>query len=323
MALLAARNRHNVKGRLLERSVVYMTAHGHVCLQKSLKIIGLEDVRIRHVAMNDRFQMNPQDLKSSVESDLENGLYPFLVAATAGTTDCGAIDPLGDIGAVARRFNMWYHVDGAYGGFFALTDSAKRKFAGIETSNSLVVDPHKSLFVPFGLGAVLIRDETSLIACDQYYTANYFQDQILHDKILDPAEISPETTKHFRGLRLWIPLKMHGIEPFKNALEEKLLLIHYFRAKLTLSGFRVGPDPDLSISYFWYESQRCDRNSFTMALMANIHRDGEHFLSSTKINGNDVIRIAVLSFRTKKRTIDKCLEMIQRCLQKTKIEMNE
>lgn len=116
-------------------------------------------------------------------------------------------------------------------------------------------------------------------------------------------------------MRLWLPLQLHGIEPFVACLEEKLLLTHYFRSKLPALGFKLGPEPDLSVSYFWYPVSKGDENAFNEKLMKAIHKDGEVFLSSTVLKGKFVIRMAILSFRTKLKTIDKAVAMIARALQ--------
>ncbi|VAV85316.1 Aromatic-L-amino-acid decarboxylase, partial [hydrothermal vent metagenome] len=133
---------------------------------------------------------------------------------------------------------------------------------------------------------------------------------------VNPADVSPELTKHFRGLRLWLPLQLHGIEPFIACLEEKLLLTTYFRERLLEIGFKLGPEPDLSVSYFWYPSKTMDENTFNEKLMQEIHNDGEVFLSSTIINNKFVIRMAILSFRTKLKTIDKAVKMIDKARKK-------
>ena len=144
----------------------------------------------------------------------------------------------------------------------------------------------------------------------------------LNESIVNPADVSPELTKHFRGLRLWIPLQLHGIEPFKACLEEKLLLTEYFRIQLKEIGFELGPTPDLSVSYFWYPSNVVDQNTFNRKLLEYLHNDGTIFLSSTILNEKFVIRIAILSFRTKKETIDKAMVMIKSGLAKVENYFN-
>ncbi len=311
VALTAARDRHGIKNDKITKSVVYLSPQVHHCIQKALKIIGLEDVVINYLELDDNSKIKTSSLKEKIEADKKNGLTPFLVIASAGTTDTGAIDPLNGIADIAEEHNMWYHVDGAYGGFFILCESKKQLFAGIERADSLVIDPHKSLFLPYGLGAVLVKDKEAVYH-SHVYRANYMQDAVKEDIVISPADVSPELTKHFRGLRLWLPLKLHGIEPFAACLEEKLLLTQYFRERLLSIGFKVGPEPDLSVSYFWYPAT--NENSFNEKLMQGIHNDGDIFLSSTIIDGRFVIRMAILSFRTKIHTIDKTIEMIERVL---------
>ncbi|MBI3135637.1 MAG: aminotransferase class V-fold PLP-dependent enzyme [Bacteroidetes bacterium] len=316
IALTAARDKYGIKNDRIEQSVIYLSPQVHHCIHKALRIIGLEDVVIRELELDEHSRIRPDLLKKHLEVDKIAGLDPFMIIASAGTTDTGAVDPLDEIGDIAKAHEMWYHIDGAYGGFFILTERARDKFKGIEKADSLVIDPHKGLFLPYGLGAVLVKDKEALFH-SHHYTANYMQDANNPDLPLNPADVSPELTKHFRGLRLWLPLQILGIAPFVACLEEKLYLTDYFRAELEARGFRLGPKPDLSVSYFWYPSKSTDENTFNQKLMEVIHEDGRIFLSSTKISGKQVIRMAILSFRTKKETIDVCVEMIERCLKKT------
>lgn len=311
IALTAARDRHGIKNAVIEKSVIYTSPQIHHCVHKALRIIGLEDVKIRYVALDENSRIVSEDLERKIETDKAEGLNPFVIIASAGTTDTGAIDPLEEIGEISKKHGLWYHVDGAYGGFFMLVDKVKQKFKGIEMADSLVVDPHKGLFLPYGLGAVLVKDKQAVYHSN-HYRANYMQDAIKDDFPVNPADVSPELTKHFRGLRLWLPLQLHGLEPFKACLEEKLLLTTYFREGLKHIGFELGPEPDLSVSYFWYPSKEVDQNTFNERLMQAIHSDGEIFLSSTLINGKFVIRMAILSFRTKLETIDRAVAMIDR-----------
>jgi aromatic-L-amino-acid decarboxylase len=315
IAFTAARDKYKVKNERIPKHVVYLSDQVHHSTQKALRIIGLEDVVIRLVDLDVQFRMKPDSLESIIEKDIVEGLIPFLVVATAGTTDTGAVDPLNEIADVAEKYKMWFHVDAAYGGFFILT-SKKDLFAGIERTDSIIVDPHKSMFLPYGLGAVLIKDKNAALHSN-HYEANYMQDAAGDDWVKSPSNLSPELTRHFRGLRLWLPLQIHGIEPFISCLEEKLLLVKYFRNRLADLGFCLGPEPDLSVSYFWYPFET-DADEKNRKLMDEIHADGDVFLSSSIINNRFVIRIAILSFRTKKEIVDRAVAMIERCLEKVK-----
>lgn len=313
IAFTAARDKHGVKNELIRKNVVYLSEQVHHSTQKALRIIGLEDVIIRYVPLDPDHKMKTDALEELIQKDVAAALTPFLVVATAGTTDTGAIDPLDKIAAIAKAHKIWFHVDAAYGGFFIMT-SKRELFKGIEKADSVIVDPHKGLFLPYGVGAVLIKDSAAVLHSN-YYTANYMQDGSSEEMLRSPANVSPELTKHFRGLRVWLPLQMHGIEPFIACLEEKLLLVKYFRNKLANLGFCLGPEPDLSVSYFWFPFET-DADTRNRQLMDEIHADGAVFLSSSIIDKRFVIRMAILAFRTKKDTIDEAVSMIERCLNK-------
>ena len=317
IALTSARDKHQVKGSKIEKSVIYLSKQTHHCIHKAIRIIGLEDIIIRYVKIDTQSKMITKDLNNHITRDISLGLFPFLVVASAGATDTGAIDPLNDIAKICKTNNLWFHIDAAYGGFFKLLDHKSQCFKGIELSDSLVVDPHKGLFLPYGIGAVLIKDKKAVFH-SHHQTAHYMQDALQDLSPINPADVSPELTKHFRGMRMWLPLQLHGIKPFKACLEEKLHLTIYMRSNLAKLGFSLGPEPDLSVSYFWYESKSTERNQFSRKLLEFIHKDGSSFLSSTQINEQFVIRIAILSFRTKLKEVDQAVKMIEKCLDQTK-----
>jgi glutamate/tyrosine decarboxylase-like PLP-dependent enzyme len=313
IAFTAARDKYKIKNEIIPKSVVYLSEQVHHSTQKTLRIIGLEDVILRYVPVDRDHRIITGALDQLIKEDIANHLNPFLIVATAGTTDTGTIDPLNEIADIAERYKLWYHIDGAYGGFFILT-SKRDLFKGIERADSLIVDPHKGLFLPYGVGAVLVKDANAVLHSN-YYTASYMQDGYNEELLNSPANLSPELTKHFRGLRVWLPLQVHGIKPFISCLEEKLLLVLYFRNMLSELGFRLGPGPDLSVSYFWYPFET-DTDKLNRQLMDEIHKDGSVYLSSSIIDNRFVIRIAILAFRTKKETIDEAIEMINRCLER-------
>lgn len=310
IALTAARDKFQIKGDKIVKSVVYTSSQLHHSSLKVLRIIGLEDIIIRNLNLDSSSKIVSEDLSEKIIQDKKAGLNPFLVIGSAGTTDTGAVDPLEELGEICQSHHLWYHIDAAYGGFFILTEQGRSLLTGLNSADSLAVDPHKGMFLPFGSGAVLVRDKKSVFH-SHHHSANYMQDAV-SDSVIDPADVSPELTKHFRAVRLWLPLQLHGIKPFVAALKEKLLLTRYFRNKLMEKGFKTGPEPDLTVSYFWWPRKKNDEDQFNRKLLQEIHRDGTVFLSSTNINGKFVIRVAVLSFRTKLATIDKAVEAVDK-----------
>ena len=312
-AVATARDAHGLKATDFASVVVYLTTQAHYCIEKALRIAGLGEAQVRHVAMDERFRMRPDALARAIATDRAAGLRPWLVIAAAGATDTGAVDPLTAIADVARREHCWFHVDAAYGGFFLLTEAGRRALAGIERSDSAVLDPHKGLFLPYGSGIVVLRDAAPLAATHHYF-GNYMQDAMREPGEVSPADLSPELTKHFRALRMWLPLLLLGTKPFRAALEEKLLLARYFYQEIQALGFEVGPAPELSVVTFrWVPAGAGPErvNAINQAIVDGVRRDGRIFLSSTMLDGRFMIRMVALSFRTHRRTIDLALRVLR------------
>jgi glutamate/tyrosine decarboxylase-like PLP-dependent enzyme len=184
---------------------------------------------------------------------------------------------------------------------------------GIERSDSAILDPHKGLFIPWGSGIVIVRD-AKLLEASNSYSGNYMQDAVRESGVLSPADVSPELTKHFRGLRMWLPLILVGLKPFRAALEEKLLLARYFYDEIQQLGFETGPSPDLSIVTFRWNPPGTDPervNDINRGIVDALRSDGRIFLSSTMLDGKFVIRLAVLGFRTHRRSIDLALRLLK------------
>lgn len=308
-AITTARDHKGIKARDIERCVFYMTPQVHHCVQKSIRILGMSESIIRYIPMDDHFKMKTDILKQKVAEDKAAGLQPFMVVASAGTTDTGAVDPLDEIGVFAKKEDLWFHIDAAYGGFFMLSDKLKPLFKGVELSDSITIDPHKGLFLSYGIGALLIKNTEALFNT-HHYTANYMQDAFGTEDDPSPADLSPELTKHFRGLRMWISLQLLGVAPFRAALEEKVLLCQYFYKKIQELGFEVGPEPNLSIAIFRYQPENQDANAFNLAIIEKVKEDGRVFFSSTTIEGTVWIRFAVLSFRTHLEQVNLALEIL-------------
>ena len=311
IAVASARKGKNITSKNYHKAVVYLTEQTHHALEKAVGIAGMEDCALRHIPVDSDFRMQPSELAAQIKQDKDEGLIPWMVVASAGTTNTGSIDPLETIGEIAKENQLWYHIDAAYGGYFALIEETKKKFAGIEQADSVVLDPHKGLSIPFGLGVILIKDEKAILEAHSG-GAHYMQDAADANYLHSPSETSPELSKHFRGLRLWLPLKIHGIKPFRDNLEEKLLLAQYFHQEIAkIDGFEAGPIPDLSVVTFRYLPSNGDPDNFNKKLVDEIHKDGRVFLTSTILNDQFVLRVAIVSFRTHKSTIDLLLEILQ------------
>jgi glutamate/tyrosine decarboxylase-like PLP-dependent enzyme len=308
IAVTAARDAYEIKDP--QRFVIYLSSMTHHCIDKAIRIAGLDQAVIRHVPLDHRFRIDPEAFIELVGQDKAEGLKPFLLVGSLGSTDTGAVDPIGDLSDICKNEGIWFHVDAAYGGFFILVNQLKHFFEGVEASDSLVIDPHKGLFLPYGIGAVLVK-EGDLLKRSHAYEANYMQDAVEPLYQTSPASVSPELTKHFRGLRMWLPLRLFGLGPFRYALEEKRMLCLYFYHEIKKRGFETGPEPDLSVAIYRYVPEEGDPNTFNRGLLEAIHQDGRIFISSTMIDGVYWLRIAVLCFRTHLYHIDLLLEMLE------------
>ncbi len=308
-AIVVAREAAGLKARDFERTVVYLTEQAHHCTTKGLRVAGLGECIVRTIPIDDRFRMIPSRLDAAMSEDSRAGRKPWLVVGTAGTTDTGAVDPLGEIADVAERHGAWFHCDAAYGGPFALCAEGKRILGGIERSDSVALDPHKGLFVPFGMGVVLVRDADAMRSAYSF-TARYIArgGDTLEEP--SPMDLSPELSRPFRALRLWLPLQILGTAPYEAALEEKLLLARYAHARLReVEGVEVGPEPDLSVVVFRALPHHGDPDDFNVRLERAIQDDGRVSLSSTTLGGARYLRLAVLSPRTHRDDIDLAIQV--------------
>ena len=309
-AIVAAREARDLDGG----GAIYVTRFAHHCVDKALHIAGRGRAPKRLIATDDRCRMSVAALEEAIERDLADGIRPWLVVASAGTIDTGSIDPLGAIADLCERHGIWFHVDGAYGGLFALCDEGRAKLHGIDRADSVALDPHKTLFLPYGTGAVLVRDGQQLLDAFSA-SADYLRPLGESEVGPSPADLSPELTRHFRALRLWLPLQIAGVAAFRAAQTEKLALARYFHARLSeLPGFDAGPPPDLSVVAFRYIPERGDADTATEALLRHLLSEGRVMLSGTRIDGAFHIRCAILSFRTHRTHVDEVIDALGRAV---------
>ena len=305
-AIVAARDARDPDGG----GAVYLTRFAHHCIDKALHISGRGRAPRRTIPTDGNYRMSVAALEQALEEDRRNDVRPWLVVASAGTVDTGSIDPLPEIADLCRRYGAWLHVDGAYGGLFALTDPSLVK--GIEQADSVALDPHKTLFLPYGTGAALVRDGSQLLGAFSA-SAEYIRPFSETDVGRSPADLSPELTRHFRALRLWLPLQLAGVAAFRAAQAEKLALARYFHARLSeIDGWDPGPPPDLSVVAFRYLPQSGDTDDFNERLIKHVQQEGRVMLSGTRIDGAFYLRCAILCFRTHLEHVDEAIDALVR-----------
>ena len=307
-AVVAAREARDPDGG----GAVYLTRFAHYCVDKALHIAGRGRAPRRVIATDENYRMSLAALEEALERDKASGIRPWLVVASAGTVDTGAVDPLPEIAELCRRHGAWFHVDGAYGGLFALCPQGRAVLKGIELADSVALDPHKTLFLPYGTGAVLVRDGRHLMEAFSA-SAEYIRPLGESEVGPSPADLSPELTRHFRALRLWLPLQLAGVSAFRAAQEEKLALARYLHARLQeMDGWDAGPAPELSVVAFRYLPKHGDADGFNERLLRHLLDEGRVMLSGTRIDGRYTLRCAILCFRTHIEHVDEVIAALER-----------
>ena len=280
------------------RAVVYVTDQSHESVFRALRVAGMREAPVRRVAVDEYVRMDPASLVRQIEQDRAAGLQPWLLVASAGTTNTGVVDPLEALADVAAEHKLWYHIDAAYGGFFMLCDHGREVLRGIGRGDSIVLDPHKGLFLSYGCGCIIVRDGRKLYDA-HHGAAEYLKDFDSTAAQRSPSDYSIELSRHFRGLRLWLPLKLFGLKPFRAALEEKLWLARWFHERIAqVDGFECLGYPELSVATYRFIPRHGSPNDFNRRLIKAIQQDGSVFLSSTTVDGEVYLRMCALCFRT-------------------------
>jgi len=281
--------------------VLYASDQVHHSIAKAAILAGFPEENVRLVPSDADFRIRTDLLAEAVAADRLGGRRPFLVVGSAGTTNTGAVDDLDGLADFCAAEDLWLHVDAAYGGFFLLTAEGRRRLAGISRADSVVLDPHKGLFLPYGTGSLLVRDRDTLRRAHAL-SADYMPPMQDDPDLVDFNLISPELSRDWRGLRVWLPIAMHGIGPFRRNLEEKLELTQWATGELaTIPGIEIVAEPQLSIVAFRLARPDLDaeaENALNRAFLAAINDRKRVYLTGTMLGGKFALRICVLSFRT-------------------------
>ena len=308
-ALVAARVK--MLGDDFSLARIYTSNQSHHCVDKAAFIAGFPKSNLRKVGVNPDQTIDLEALKKMIDSDRAAGFQPIMVVANAGTINTGAVDDLTGLHQICDAENLWLHVDAAYGGFFMLTEQGRKIMQGIEHADSIVLDPHKGLFLPYGTGCLLVKNRDDLLPAFSF-TSEYMPEMSGDTTRQDSCEIMPELSRDHRGLRIWLPVMRHGIEVFETLLKEKLDLTAWAQARLqqlkqSISvthpsvNLELAAQPQLSVLAFrLYDSERTPQQNdrLNQNWLDEINQDGSVMLSSTRVNDVFVLRICVLSFRT-------------------------
>jgi aromatic-L-amino-acid decarboxylase len=309
-AILCARERH--LGRDIRRGVMYTSSQVHHSVEKSARLAGVFEDRVRSIEVDDEFRMRIDLLSERIRRDRAEGLTPFLVVSSAGTTNTGAVDPLERIGDLCAAEGLWHHVDGAYGAFFYMEPSLRPLLAGLARADSLTLDPHKGMFLPYGTGALLVRDGAALRAAHHVPHAGYLPTLPHEDDFYDPSVHGPDLSRGFPGLRVWLCVKLFGAAKFRAAIAEKRQLALDAAARIArIPGIVIDAPPQLSLFAFhvsWPGATLDDENAATRTLMDGVTARGRVMLTGAAVGERYLGRVCVLSFRTRRQQIDACVD---------------
>lgn len=307
-ALIAAR--HELVGEQPERIArltVYVSDQAHSSVIRAAWMAGLSRAHVRILPSDEHFRMDPVALESAIAADRAEGLMPMAVVVTAATTNTGAVDPLGEIADLCQRENVWLHVDAAYGGFAILTDYGRGAFAGIDRADSVTLDPHKWLFVPFECGGLIVRDPTRLKAAF-HIMPEYLQDVSGLEQV-NFADYGEQLTRYSRALKVWMSVRYFGLSEIRKAIERGMHLAAYFQQLAqTEPGVEVMSPAQFGVVCFRVHPPGMDGtpelNALNERILTEIVNEGRYFFSSTRLRGEYAMRICVLGYRTSEREME-------------------
>jgi aromatic-L-amino-acid decarboxylase len=297
--------------------VLYVSDQVHHCVTKAARLAGFPAAGVRVVPADAAGRLEAREVARQAEEDRRRGLRPFLLVGSAGTVNTGAVDPLAELADVAAAEDLWFHVDAAYGGFFLLTARGRKALAGIARADSVVLDPHKGLFVPYGCGALVVRSRAALHRAHTQ-DADYLPPLHEDDGRIDFCEITPELSRPYRGLRVWLPLRVYGVAAFRDQLDEKLDLAAWLAHELAREeGLELVATPRLSLMAVRVRRQGAteeELDELTRRLQRAVNRRNRVHLTGTRFRGRTVLRICILSFRTHRDRLEMALEDIRTAL---------
>jgi aromatic-L-amino-acid/L-tryptophan decarboxylase len=328
LAARQAKAGHNVRKQGLRgaRLRAYCSRETHTWIQKAADISGLGTDAIRWIDTNDRMQIELGALRQQIKADLESGDRPFLVVGAAGTVSTGAVDPLSGLAAICREFNLWFHVDGAYGAMAAILPGAPAEFSGLAEADSIAVDPHKWLYAPLEAGCALVRDRQQLRDAFAYHPPYYH----FETEAINYFDLGPQNSRGFRALKVWLALQQAGREGYQRMISDDIrLAAELFRIiprypelealtqSLSITTFRFVPTDLASGS----EEAENYLNALNNELLTRVQNSGEAYLSNAVVGGKFALRACIVNFRTTQADIEALPPLIVRLGRQTDAEL--
>ena len=295
-------------------AVIYCSDQVHASVNKALYLLGFGSHQLHRIGTDSEFRLNPDSLHRAIARDRAQGKLPFCVVANAGSTNTGAVDPLAPLADICTQEGMWFHVDGAYGASAALGRRSGELLADLGRADSLVLDPHKWMFQPFEIGAVLVRDKT-LLAETFRTSADYMQDAKTTGQEINFCDHGIQLSRGFRALKLWVSLQCLGLDAIRDAIDRGIVLAEMAAREVQRDDrFEVTSPACLGIVTFRYVGNRSDGRArldeINGAIPHEIMATGEAVVTSTVLDGRMVLRMCVINPRTSEHDIRRTVTML-------------
>ena len=291
--------REALHGPMSERAVAYVSDQAHSSLARAARLLGFRPDQLRVLPASDGLRLSPRTLAHAIRADAEAGRAPLFASVSGGSTNTGAVDPLGDLAEVCREHGVWLHVDAAYGGFAALTERGRAALRGMDAADSIALDPHKWLYQPMECGALLVR-EGRLLRRAFEIAPDYLADAAVRDGAVNFSDLGLQLTRNWRALKVWLSIETLGLDAFRAAIDRSLDLA-------VLAEARVREDPRLELLSGAELGVVCFRRRFdgiddedelaalNAALIARLEATGQALVSSTRLHGRYAIRLCALN----------------------------
>jgi len=311
---LAAARRHALGGR--PEGVTYLSDQSHSAIDRALRILGFRREDIRRLPSDDAFRLRPAEVAAAVHEDRARGRHPFCVAATAGTTSTGAVDPLPELADLCEAEDLWLHVDGAYGAFARVTVRGRRSLQGLERADSLVLDPHKWMYVGFEAGCVLVR-RPGVLAAEFHVLPDYLQDAATSAGEVNFADLGIQLTRRARALKLWLSMKHHGLAALIAAVDRTQHLAELVGRRVEAeAALELAAPPSLGIVVFRYVGDpavpEAELEMLNRALLDRLLEEERFIVSSTRLRGSFVLRLCPLNYRTSPSDLEELMDDVLR-----------
>jgi glutamate/tyrosine decarboxylase-like PLP-dependent enzyme len=305
--------RESLVGAMDDRAVVYMSDQTHSSLARAARALGFRPDQVRVIPTDERARIRPDALRGAIVSDQAARRRPLIVIANAGTTAAGAIDDFPELAKICRQHDVWLHVDGAYGAFACLSERGRHALAGIELADSITLDPHKWLYQPIELGALLVRDGATLRRGFEI-NPDYLSDVEAADQEVNFSDLGLQLTRSCRALKLWISLRYFGVAAFRDAIDRCLDLAAHAEREIAAS-----PDLELmspaSLGIVTFRRRPAGINDearlerINARIADQIEQQGDVFISTGRVRGRFVLRLCILNHSTSQTEVDRALEL--------------